>query len=171
MRTSRKKLLRLDEKTCYCDDADCGEKDDDYRSDYRRKPRYKQSSKEGFKCKHCRRFVCPPYSGGRHRNHCPFCLYSLHVDDRKPGDRMSTCGCRMEPIGRFQRPNEESVIIHRCMGCDFERFNRIAADDDFDLVLALPALPPRTRREVKAQQLEALLAEEQVQWEWAEEAS
>ena len=126
MRTSRKKLLRLDEKTCYRDDLDCGEEDDDYRSDYRRKLRYKQSSEEVFKCKHCRRFVCPPHSGGRHRNHCPFCLYSLHVDDRKPGDRMSTCGCRMEPVGRFQRPNEEYVIIHRCMGCDFERFNRIA---------------------------------------------
>ena len=63
MRTSRKKLLRLDEKTCYRDDVDCGEEDDDYRSDYNRKPHYKQSSKEGFKCKHCRRFVCPPHSG------------------------------------------------------------------------------------------------------------
>ncbi len=97
MRTSRKKLLRLDEKTCYCNDLDCGEEDDDYRSDYRRKPRYKQSSEEVFKCKHCRRFVCPPYSGGRHRNHCPFCLFSLHVDDKKPGDRMSTCG-RMKHV-------------------------------------------------------------------------
>ncbi len=167
MRTSRKKLLRLDEKTCYRGSEDYGEEDNDYHSDYRRKPRYKQSSKEVFKCKHCRRFVCPPHSGGRHRNHCPFCLYSLHVDDRKPGDRVCTCGCRMEPVGRFQRPNEEYVIIHRCMGCDFERFNRIAADDDFDLVLALPALPPLTSREVKAQQLEALLSEQEEQWVWS----
>jgi len=53
------------------------------------------------------------------------------------------------------------------MGCDFERFNRIAADDDFDLVLALPVLPPRTSREVKAQQLEALLAEQEEQWVWS----
>jgi len=73
----------------------------------------------------------------------------------------------MEPAGRFQRPNEEYVIIHRCMGCDFERFNRIAADDDFDLVLVLPALPPLTSREVKAQQLEALLAEQEEQWVWS----
>ena len=35
-----------------------------------------------------------------------------------------------------------------------ERFNRIGADDDFDLVLSLPALPPRTSREVKAQRWE-----------------
>jgi hypothetical protein len=73
----------------------------------------------------------------------------------------------MEPVGRFQRPNEEYVIIHRCLGCDFERFNRIAADDDFDLVLALPVLPARTSHEVKAQKLEALLAEQEEQWVWS----
>jgi len=32
------------------------------------------------------------------------------------------------------------------MGCGFERFNRIAADDDFDLVLSLPELPARVAR-------------------------
>jgi hypothetical protein len=79
---------------------------------------------------------------------------------------MSTCGSSMEPIGRFQRPNGEYVIVHRCLSCDFERFNRIAADDDFDLVLSLPAVPPRTSREVKAQQLEAWLAEHPEQWDW-----
>jgi hypothetical protein len=58
------------------------------------------------------------------------------------------------------------------MGCDFERFNRIAADDDFDLVLSLPALAPRTSREVKAQQVEALLADQEEHWGWGvEEAS
>ncbi len=63
----------------------------------------------------------------------------------------------MEPIGSFQRPNGEYALVHRCLGCDIERFNRIAADDDFDLVLALPALPPRTGREVKAERWEAEL--------------
>jgi RNHCP domain len=84
---------------------------------------------------------------------------------------MSTCGSTMEPIGHFQRRNGEYVIIHRCLGCEFERFNRIAADDDFDLVLSLPALPPRTSREVKAQQVKVLLGEQQAQWDWVEEAS
>ena len=166
MRTSRKKLLRLDKKTHYWNNLDVYEEEDDYRSEERRKPRYKQSSEEVFKCRHCRRFVCPPPSGGHHRNHCPFCLYSRHVDDRKPGDRMSECGCSMEPAGRFQRPNGEYVIIHRCHGCGFERFNRIAADDDFDLVLSLPAQPARTGREVKAQQAEAWLEEHLEQWDW-----
>lgn len=127
-------------------------------------PRYtrkhRPSNEEVFKCRHCHRFVCPPPSGGRHRNHCPFCLYSRHVDDKQTGDRMSDCGCAMEPIGSFQRHNGEYVLVHRCLGCDFERFNRIAADDDFDLVLALPSLPPRTSRAVKVQRWEEELVDE-----------
>lgn len=74
---------------------------------------------------------------------------------------MSTCGCRMEPIGRFQRRNGEHVLIHRCLGCGFERFNRIAADDDIDIVLTLPLLAPRTSHEVKAQSWEEELGEGQ----------
>jgi RNHCP domain len=101
---------------------------------------------QSFKCGHCKRFVGLLPSGGHHRNHCPFCLYSRHVDERQSGDRASTCGSVMRPIGAFQRPNGEHVIVHRCLGCGFERFNRIAADDDFDLVLALPVLPARSAR-------------------------
>ena len=60
----------------------------------------------------------------------------------------------MEPIGSFQRRKGEYVLVHRCHDCGLERFNRIAADDDFDLVLALPVLPPLTSSDVKAQRLE-----------------
>lgn len=61
----------------------------------------------------------------------------------------------MQPIGCFQRPNGEYVLVHRCLGCELERFNRIAADDNFELVLSLPSLPPRTSREVRLQRLQA----------------
>jgi hypothetical protein len=96
------------------------------------------SGEQDFRCRHCRLLVGPLPSGGRHRNHCPVCLYSRHVDDRRPGDRASTCGASMAPIGVFVRSNGEHVVLHRCHGCDRERFNRIAADDDFALVLSLP---------------------------------
>jgi predicted nucleic acid-binding Zn-ribbon protein len=77
----------------------------------------------------------------------------------------------MEPVGYFQRHNGEYVIVHACFGCGLERFNRIAADDDFDLVVSLPAQKPSTSREAKAERLEAWLAEQEQQWEWdAEEA-
>lgn len=66
----------------------------------------------------------------------------------------------MEAIGSFQRRKGEYVLVHRCLNCALERFNRIAADDDFDLVLALPSLPPLTSGEVKAQHLEEALGEE-----------
>ena len=101
---------------------------------------------DSFTCGHCRRFIGPLPSGGHHRNHCPFCLYSRHVDATRTGDRASACRALMAPVGAFQRPNGEHVIVHRCLGCGFERFNRIAADDDFDLVLALPVLPARSAR-------------------------
>lgn len=52
----------------------------------------------------------------------------------------------MAPIGVVTRVNGEYVLVHRCLGCAFERYNRIAADDNFDLVLALPVVAPPQRR-------------------------
>jgi RNHCP domain len=164
MRKSRKKLLHLEQQERYNKDLEYYEEERQARLEAHRKPCYKRASEEVFKCRHCHRFVCPLPCGGHYRNHCPFCLYSRHVDDRKPGDRMSTCGASMEPTGRFQRPNGEYVIVHRCLDCGFERFNRIAADDDFDLVLALPGVPPRTSRDVRARQVEEYLAEDLGWW-------
>ena len=58
--------------------------------------------------------------GGKHRNHCPFCLYSRHVDGATPGDRASQCGSSMAPVAVFERPGGEQVVVHRCLGCGFE---------------------------------------------------
>ena len=41
---------------------------------------------EAFRCAVCGREVAPQGAGTRHRNHCPHCLSSLHLDDA-PGDR------------------------------------------------------------------------------------
>ena len=87
--------------------------------------------------------VGPVPSGGHNRNHCPFCLYSRHVDADTPGDRASDCGASMEPVGVFTRPKGEEVIVHRCRGCGFERYNRVAADDSYDAVAQVPAVEPR----------------------------
>jgi hypothetical protein len=103
-------------------------------------PGWSRGREECFRCRHCKLLVGAVPSGGKHRNHCPFCLYSRHVDGRTPGDRASDCGCTMAPVGVFTRPNGEYVLVHRCLGCAFERYNRIAADDIFELVLALPVV-------------------------------
>lgn len=46
---------------------------------------------EVFTCKNCGRVVVPEGAGSTHRNHCPNCLCSLHVDE-EPGDRAPACG-------------------------------------------------------------------------------
>lgn len=99
---------------------------------------------EAFTCGHCGRRVGPLPSGGRNRNHCPWCLWSRHVDAERSGDRASDCLGMMEPIGVFERPNGEEVLVHRCQKCGFERFNRVGADDDEALVAALPRVVPRS---------------------------
>lgn len=108
--------------------------------------RHRDDGRETFRCRHCRALVGPTVSGGRHRNHCPLCLYSRHVDDRRPGDRASTCRSLMAPVGTFFRPKGEQVIVHRCLGCGLERFNRVAADDNDLALMRLPLVPPRSAK-------------------------
>ena len=88
-------------------------------------------------------FAGPVQFGGRHRNHCPYCLYSLHVDGRVPGDRASECRSRMAPVGVFARRNGEQALVHRCLGCGFERHCRVAADDDVAAVMRLAVVHAR----------------------------
>ena len=111
-----------------------------------------------FRCTHCKAMVGPIPSGGNHRNHCPYCLYSRHVDGRVPGDRAGSCGGSMAPIGTFVRRNGEHVVVHRCLSCRFERYNRIAADDYFELVLNLPLMEARPAHQTEAPSVEDLSA-------------
>lgn len=96
---------------------------------------------QAFKCVHCKQFIGAPISGGRHRNHCPNCLWSRHVDDTRPGDRKSDCHAAMEPVGKIVRRNGEQVLVHVCRGYGKEDPNRIAADDSPLLLMRLPLLP------------------------------
>jgi hypothetical protein len=97
-----------------------------------------ESRPDFFVCGHCGRTVAPSPSG--HRNHCPSCLWSLHLDIRA-GDRMSGCRGLMEPVGIWAREDGEWSILHRCKNCGFIRANRIAAEDNEMLLLAIAALP------------------------------
>ena len=93
-----------------------------------------------FTCKECGRMVVPDGAGSDHRNHCPYCLYSVHLDN-KPGDRGSACHGRMEPIGVWVRKNGEWAVIHRCKVCGKISSNRIAADDNPMKLMALAMRP------------------------------
>ncbi len=84
---------------------------------------------DSFTCKVCGRLVVSAGAGSNHRNHCPNCLCSIHVDEQ-PGDREADCGGIMEPIGVWVRKNGEWAIIHRCRRCGKINSNRTAADDN-----------------------------------------
>jgi hypothetical protein len=78
--------------------------------------------------------------GTKNRNHCPHCLFSLHVDN-ETGDRMSDCRGLMAPVGRLLKKDGEEVLIHKCLVCGEIRKNRIAGDDSISLVEELRTYP------------------------------
>ncbi|GAA4908873.1 RNHCP domain-containing protein [Streptomyces coeruleoprunus] len=94
-----------------------------------------------FRCVGCRLDVPLEAPGTAHRNHCPHCLVSLHVDRRVPGDRAASCRGRMEALSMSVRPDGEWMIIHHCLACGELSANRIAGDDNA-LVLIRLALKP-----------------------------
>ena len=97
---------------------------------------------EIFTCRKCGREVTPEGAGSAHRNHCPNCLTSLHVDE-EPGDRASDCGGIMDPVSVWVRKNGEWAIIHRCRRCGSFCSNRVAADDNPMKLMSI-ALKPLT---------------------------
>lgn len=79
----------------------------------------------GFICTHCGREVLP-LTNGSYRNHCPFCLYSRHVD-LVPGDRQNPCDGLMQPIA-INRSKKGLQVLHRCLKCETVKPNKIAED-------------------------------------------
>jgi hypothetical protein len=100
----------------------------------------RQITTTDFRCLHCQAIITTAYafSGVRNRNHCPYCLWSRHLDWREPGDRLSSCKGAMRPIGLTRKITwkkfggaqaGELMIVHECVECDRISINRIAADD------------------------------------------
>ena len=93
-----------------------------------------------FRCLHCGSLVSidPFLAGVNHRNHCPYCLWSRHLDLLQPGDRLAACKAPMQPVGLALKRTPkryaayeagELLIIHHCTGCGRLSLNRLAADD------------------------------------------
>ena len=94
-----------------------------------------------FRCGYCDFAVPYVAPGTRHRNHCPICLWSRHLDDL-PGDReATTCGGMMEPVAISPRPDGEWMVVHRCRRCDELHRTRIAGDDDPVALMSLAVRP------------------------------
>lgn len=98
---------------------------------------------ETFVCDNCGFNV--PKLGVTSRNHCPKCLYSIHVDIN-PGDRSSDCGGKLKAIGIDEVKKDSFKIIYKCEKCGQIKRNISAKDDDFDVLLELMKNPLDSRR-------------------------
>lgn len=88
--------------------------------------------KEDFTCFNCGEKV----SGTGYTNHCPKCLFGMHVDKDVPGDRKSTCRGVMKPI-EVSMKGQEYVIIHKCNKCGKITRNKASEKDDFEEIIRL----------------------------------
>jgi DNA-directed RNA polymerase subunit RPC12/RpoP len=100
----------------------------------------KRKENTGFTCDKCGSEILP-LTNGSYRNHCPFCLYSKHVDII-PGDRREMCGGMMKPVRLIYKPGKGYQIKHKCLRCGSEKTNRIAESsiqpDEINELLKLP---------------------------------
>lgn len=88
---------------------------------------------ETFICENCKKKVEKLYYTAR--DHCPFCLYSKHVDIL-PGDRKNQCHSLLKPMS-IEKFKDSYKIIYRCLKCKQVHKNIMANDDNIDLIIEL----------------------------------
>lgn len=89
---------------------------------------------ENFICVNCGFKVEP--LGYTARDHCPNCLYSLHVDIF-PGDRLNECKGMLVPIDIEKSKKSDYKIIYKCNKCGKTHKNIMAKDDNMDKIIEL----------------------------------
>lgn len=94
--------------------------------------------REDFVCANCGE----PVRGDGYTNHCPRCLWSMHVDV-SPGDRAAECGGPMRPAGVLFEGGQY-ILVHECVRCGFQRRNRSAVRDSTHALVALMGRPVPT---------------------------
>ncbi|MDO5393285.1 MAG: RNHCP domain-containing protein [Mycoplasmatota bacterium] len=91
---------------------------------------------EAFICENCGREVAP--LGYTARDHCPYCLYSKHVD-LMPGDRANPCQGLLKPVG-LEKFKDTYKILYKCISCSKTHKNIMAKDDDMNLIIQISNL-------------------------------
>lgn len=88
---------------------------------------------ENFICENCNKPVEKlNYTA---RDHCPYCLYSKHVDIN-PGDRANACHGLLKPID-IEKFKSTYKIIYRCEKCGEIHKNIVASDDDISVLIEI----------------------------------
>ncbi len=88
---------------------------------------------ESFICDHCHKLV--EKSSYTARDHCPYCLYSKHVDIN-PGDRLNTCHGLLKPIG-IEKFKNTFKINYQCLKCGKKHKNIMHDDDNMEEIIKL----------------------------------
>ncbi len=96
------------------------------------------SINETFQCTNCKKEVPTAKTGCR--NHCPYCLTSLHVDIN-PGDRSNPCKGVLNCTGYELSKKKGLILIFTCKKCGQTTRNKAmledpVASDDYDLILS-----------------------------------
>lgn len=86
---------------------------------------------EDFKCFNCKTLV----KGTGYTDHCPNCLWSLHVDNF-PGDRAAKCGGRMKPLSALYDKGNY-VISYICISCGAGKRFKASEYDNKELLVRL----------------------------------
>ncbi|NQT22720.1 MAG: RNHCP domain-containing protein [Candidatus Omnitrophica bacterium] len=94
-----------------------------------------EESEEAFTCRNCNAEVSPLKT--TQRNHCPHCLWSIHLDDEKPGDRASKCNGLMRPMGVEFNSKKGWIIVFQCQKCGEIKKHKSAPDDNFSEIIRL----------------------------------
>ena len=69
------------------------------------------------------------------RDHCPYCLYSKHLDIN-PGDRLNNCLGLLKPID-IEKFKNTYKIIYKCEKCGKFHKNVMANDDDINMIIKI----------------------------------
>ena len=94
-------------------------------------PKKFQKRVENFICENCGAHV----KGAGYTDHCPYCLWSKHVDIN-PGDRRCKCSGMMKPLSL--EANSKGYVIHyKCHKCGYTHKVRSDKADSFAKMLEL----------------------------------
>ena len=88
---------------------------------------------ENFICENCGQEV--PKLEYSARDHCPYCLYSKHVDIN-PGDRANSCKGLLKPVD-IEKFKDTYKIIYTCEKCGESHKNVMAIDDDMNEIIRI----------------------------------
>jgi len=88
-------------------------------------------NRENFTCINCGKQI----EGNGYTDHCPYCLFSVHVDVN-PGDRKEKCHGVMKPIKVYTERNN-FIIYYECQKCGLKKRVKAASSDNREALFSL----------------------------------